>query len=93
MMRQRGRDFLLRRYRPVAKNPLLENRLCARSVRRYRGIAQGRQSHRVLLRPISRTLSRPHVEPNHSSWLCASCVPDFRFKHSKGGTQTHLDHE
>jgi hypothetical protein len=42
------------------------------------------------LRPISRTVPRPSVNIDHSSWLCASCVPDFRFKHSQGGTQAHL---
>ena len=52
-----------------------------------------KRSTRTDLRPISRTLSRRHVEPNHSSWLCASCVPDFRFRHSPGGTQAHPDHE
>jgi hypothetical protein len=36
--------------------------------------------------PISRMLSGPRVNADHSSWLCASCVPDFRLVHSQGGT-------
>jgi hypothetical protein len=45
------------------------------------------------LRPISRTISRSHMKSDYSSWLCASCVPDSRFRHSLGGTQVRLDHE
>ncbi len=39
--------------------------------------------------PILRRLSRPHMKPAHSSWLCAGCVPDFKSGHSQGSTQPH----
>jgi len=63
--------------------------------RQYIGGAMKRkdQSEWNELRPISRPLPRPRVKLDHSCWLCASCVPDFRFKHSQGGTQAHLDDE
>jgi hypothetical protein len=47
----------------------------------------------MVLRPISRTLFRLHVKSDHSSWLCAACVPDLRFSHLQGGTQIRLDRE
>jgi hypothetical protein len=43
--------------------------------------------------PSAGTLSRPYVTANHWTWLCASRVPDFRFRQSRGGTQAHPDHD
>jgi hypothetical protein len=87
-----GCDQDVRGLSPIAKSRTVECRPWRWRKRLTHNVCLILEERSTEGRSVARSLV-PAGSLTIQSWLCASCVPDIRFRHSQGGTRVRLDRE